>query len=259
MIVQTKKLIPEIYSQSYDMSIFTGLLDLVYTARQLDVLRIKNAHSPQSCFEEDVPSLASLFGLGRISNRDLIENYRLLVKQKGTRDVVLALAQFAAGLEAIQDKAKIRIIRQDFYSDEESIETIKSVSFFTEQRALLEQASETIDGILDLATKEEKSIDNSSSVTIKQETTDKIYRSGTNEWSIKTGYTLSEGKLSFLTEQRTGAAKTFNSNTIARTHISAEVYLPLATMNYELLDLLIHRLVPIDVTVTVRDIIEADF
>lgn len=165
MIIQTKKLIPEIYAQSYDMSVFTGLLDLVYTARQLDVLRIKNAHLPQRCFDEDVASLASLFGLGITSNRDLIENYRLLVRQKGTRETVLALVQLAGGFGAQQLDAELRIIRQDFYSDT-------------------------------------------------------------------------------------------SSKSIVGTHVTLEVYLPLDSMDYELLDLLIRRLAPVGACVVVKDIKE---
>lgn len=106
MIVQSKKVIPEVYSQSYDMSIFTGLLDLIYTARQIDLLRIQNAHSPKQCFDEDVPKLASFFNLGLTSNRELIQKYRILIKNKGTPDALLAAAQLSNGLEAIVDKAK---------------------------------------------------------------------------------------------------------------------------------------------------------
>ena len=94
-MIQTKKLIPAVYSQSYDFSIFTAVLDLVYTARELDILRARNSHLPTKCFEEDISRLSSLFGLGDLATRDLLAEYRLLVKQKGTTDVVSALAQFS--------------------------------------------------------------------------------------------------------------------------------------------------------------------
>lgn len=100
MIIQSKKLIPEIYSQSYDFSIFTGLLDMLYTARELDVLRAKNAHSPENCFEEDLTHLASLLNLPYGAKRELISDYRSLVKQKGTRDAIVALAEHSMTLNS---------------------------------------------------------------------------------------------------------------------------------------------------------------
>lgn len=97
-MIKSKKLIPEVYSQSYDMFIFTALLDLVYTSRELDILRMQGSHLPSKCFEEDLMSLASLFGLGATVNRELIANYRKLVKHKGTSLAVEALVCLAANL-----------------------------------------------------------------------------------------------------------------------------------------------------------------
>ena len=51
-MIQTKKLIPAVYSQSYDFSIFTAVLDLVYTARELDILRARNSHLQQSVLKK---------------------------------------------------------------------------------------------------------------------------------------------------------------------------------------------------------------
>ena len=98
MIVQSKKLIPEVYQQSYDMSIFTGLLDIVYTARELYTNRERYCHIPSSAFEEDMPALASLFNLEHTSNRDLIALYRSLQKQKGSRAATVSAVALAHGL-----------------------------------------------------------------------------------------------------------------------------------------------------------------
>lgn len=100
MIVQSKKLIPEVYQQSYDMSIFTGLLDIIYTARELYTNRERYCHIPSSAFEEDLPSLGSLFNLEHTSNRDLIEAYRSLQKQKGSRAAIISAIALAHGVAA---------------------------------------------------------------------------------------------------------------------------------------------------------------
>ena len=101
-MVQSKKLIPEIYSQSYDLSIFTGLLDLIYTGREVDVLRLKNAHSPNRVFKEDLRHLGSFFNLST-DNRDLLANYRFIIKEKGTLTAVKAVIEFAINAEMLED------------------------------------------------------------------------------------------------------------------------------------------------------------
>lgn len=98
MIVQSKKLIPEVYQQSYDMSIFTGLIDIVYTARELYTNRERYCHIPGDAFEEDLPALASLFNLSHTSNRDLISVYRSLQKCKGSRAAVVSAVALAHGM-----------------------------------------------------------------------------------------------------------------------------------------------------------------
>lgn len=87
-MIDVKKRLPQVYSQSYDMSIFTGLLNLIYNSRAVDNLRAKVSHCPLHCFEEDVPRLASLFGLPTSATRDIISTYRRLVKIKGTSTAV---------------------------------------------------------------------------------------------------------------------------------------------------------------------------
>ena len=87
-MIDVKKRLPQVYSQSYDMSIFTGLLNLIYNSREVDNLRAKVSHCPLHCFDEDVPRLASLFGLPTSATRDILSTYRRLVKIKGTSTAV---------------------------------------------------------------------------------------------------------------------------------------------------------------------------
>lgn len=97
-MIDVKKRLPQVYSQSYDMSIFTGLLNLIYNSREVDNLRAKVSHCPLHCFDEDVPRLASLFGLPTSATRDILSTYRRLVKIKGTfaavQKAVLASSKF---------------------------------------------------------------------------------------------------------------------------------------------------------------------
>lgn len=87
-MIDVKKRLPQVYSQSYDMSIFIGLLNLIYNSRAVDNLRAKVSHCPLHCFDEDVPRLASLFGLPTSATRDILSTYRRLIKIKGTSTAV---------------------------------------------------------------------------------------------------------------------------------------------------------------------------
>ena len=87
-MIDVKKSLPQVYSQSYDMSIFIGLLNLIYNSREVDNLRAKVSHCPLHCFDEDVPRLASLFGLPTSATRDILSTYRRLIKIKGTSTAV---------------------------------------------------------------------------------------------------------------------------------------------------------------------------
>jgi hypothetical protein len=90
-MIKAKDLIPEIYSNSFDMSIFTGLIDLIYGAREMRVETLKNLHSTRACAEGTVRDLARLLNL-RTSNRDLIANYRYLIHNKGKEETIKNLA-----------------------------------------------------------------------------------------------------------------------------------------------------------------------
>ena len=110
-MIDVKKRLPQVYSQSYDMSIFTGLLNLIYNSREVDNLRAKVSHCSLHCFDEDVPRLASLFGLPTSATRDILSTYRRLVKIKGTsaavQKAVLASSNFTLqDLSALTDANK---------------------------------------------------------------------------------------------------------------------------------------------------------
>lgn len=90
-MIRAKDLIPQIYSESFDMSIFLGLIDLIYNARDAKIEILKNSHFPASCIESKLKNLAKIFNIDT-SNRDIIANYKLLVKQKGTLSTIQSLA-----------------------------------------------------------------------------------------------------------------------------------------------------------------------
>ena len=125
-MVQSKKLIPQVYSNSYDFSIFTALIDLIYTSREVDILRIKNAHRPQHVFKEDLVHLASLFGLGVVADRDLIQMYRTLIKNKGTRPAVKAAVAYATNVKPTEENVTIYKNRITLYTDGTTSETVSS-------------------------------------------------------------------------------------------------------------------------------------
>lgn len=125
-MVQSKKLIPQVYSNSYDFSIFTALIDLIYTSREVDILRIKNAHRPQHAFKEDLVHLASLFGLGIVADRDLIQMYRTLVKNKGTKPAVKAAVAYATNVRPTESNVTVYKNRITIYTDGTTSETVSS-------------------------------------------------------------------------------------------------------------------------------------
>ena len=125
-MVRSKKLIPEVYSGSYDFSIFTGLIDLIYTSREVDILRIKNAHRPKRAFTEDLVHLASLFGLGTTANRELLQMYRMLVKNKGTKPAVKAAVAYVTNVRPTEENVLIYKNRITLYTDGTTSETVSS-------------------------------------------------------------------------------------------------------------------------------------
>lgn len=90
-MIRAKDLIPQIYSESFDMSIFLGLIDLIYNSRETRIEILKNSHFPAGCIESKLKNLAKTFDIDT-SNRDIIANYKLLSKQKGTLSTIQSLA-----------------------------------------------------------------------------------------------------------------------------------------------------------------------
>ena len=101
-MIKAKDLIPEIYSNSFDMSIFTGLIDLIYGSREMRVETLKNLHSTRACAEGTVRDLARLLNL-RTSNRDLIANYRYLIHNKGKEETIKNLALLCGAIPLGKD------------------------------------------------------------------------------------------------------------------------------------------------------------
>lgn len=114
-MIDVKKRLPQVYSQSYDMSIFTGLLNLIYNSRAVDNLRAKVSHCPLHCFDEDVPRLASLFGLPTSATRDILSTYRRLIKIKGTSTAVQK-AVLAPSKFTLQDLSVLKDVNNPSYT-----------------------------------------------------------------------------------------------------------------------------------------------
>lgn len=96
-MIETKKLLPAVYSDSFDFSIFTGILDVVYNGRDFDLSLIKGLHAPSYVAEENLPALSRCFNLPPAS-RELLKAYRHLIKIKGTIPAIEAAIQLAGAV-----------------------------------------------------------------------------------------------------------------------------------------------------------------
>lgn len=108
----SKNLIPEIYSTSYDMSIFTGLINLVFGAREPDLITLSSIHSSNDCRSDLVERLATLFNL-KTANRELIANYRLLIKNKGTEQSIKDLALLCGAKSILEDSNNLSLRKEE--------------------------------------------------------------------------------------------------------------------------------------------------
>jgi uncharacterized repeat protein (TIGR02543 family) len=100
MIIKTKDSVPQIYSDSYDMLLFFALLDGLQASSFLDISRVRGQHSPINCFEEDLKGLATCFDIPTL-NRELLLNYRLITKYKGTEKAILAAFYFSGARNTV--------------------------------------------------------------------------------------------------------------------------------------------------------------
>lgn len=264
-MIQTKKLIPAVYSQSYDFSIFTAVLDLVYTARELDILRARNSHLPTKCFEEDISRLSSLFGLGDLATRDLLAEYRLLVKQKGTTDVVSALAQFSTDRIATSNGAKIRIIDDYIFTDGSRGKQIreKGLGESNEENILVTQliepasknarATNELIRELNSAGTTETNDDGSVTMYITSEGIAKAIRATSDGTPIERAETQmqtrtnEEGKIKIE-----GSKIQFTGRRIAQQQTTIELYIDFSELKSELFELLMRRLAPVNVRAVVK-------
>ena len=96
----TKKLIPEIYSNSFDFSIFTGVLDAVYNGREFMIDLVKGLHAPSYVAEENLQHLAMSFNLP-YAPRELLKKYRHLIKVKGTKEAIYAAIELCGATDIV--------------------------------------------------------------------------------------------------------------------------------------------------------------
>ena len=92
-MIRSKDLIPEIYNTSLDFKVFEAVLDILFSDADIKCSKLQGLHSPRQCFDENLGKLSELFDL-LTSDRQLLKNYRLMLKSKGTQPSVEAALQF---------------------------------------------------------------------------------------------------------------------------------------------------------------------
>ncbi len=288
-MIKLKKLIPEVYSQSFDMSIFLAVLDLVYTARELDILRARNSHLPTKCFEEDLPRLSSLFGLGDKATRDLLSEYRLLVKQKGTRDVVFAIAQFVTEKVVSPELSVLRVITETEYEppqNKESGTVITSIKEITEKENVVKLGkNEAVEEVLEtIWTKVSEPAENNARATnaLANALNKAKAAEVVNDDGTITKYIVEDDATRAITATKAGTPLTVdtfriwkksivNGNLVitgSKPHLptervkklvtTLELYSDFTSLNSDLFELLVSKLAPIGVHFVVKPIEELE-
>lgn len=92
-MIRSKDLVPEIYNTSLDFKVFEAILDTLFSEANVNCARLQGLHSPRQCFDENLGKLSGLFDL-LTSDRQLLKNYRLMLKSKGTQPAIEAALQF---------------------------------------------------------------------------------------------------------------------------------------------------------------------
>lgn len=92
-MIRSKDLIPEVYNTSLDFKVFEAVLDILFSDADIKCSRLQGLHSPRQCFDENLGKLSELFDL-LTSDRQLLKNYRLMLKSKGTQPAIEAALQF---------------------------------------------------------------------------------------------------------------------------------------------------------------------
>lgn len=98
-MIESKNLLPKIYSTSHDFLLFEALIDVAFNSIDAKIPALKALHSPENCFQENLSSLAKCFDL-ETTDRQLLKQYRLMVKSKGTQKSIEA-AIFFCGAKRI--------------------------------------------------------------------------------------------------------------------------------------------------------------
>lgn len=92
-MIRSKDLVPEIYNTSLDFKVFEAILDTLFSEADVNCARLQGLHSPRQCFDENLGKLSGLFDI-LTSDRQLLKNYRLMLKSKGTQPAIEAALQF---------------------------------------------------------------------------------------------------------------------------------------------------------------------
>lgn len=96
-MINSAKVVPEIYNTSLDFKIFEAILDCIYSEADLMCANLKGLHSPRQCFSENLEKLSKLTNI-KTTNRQLMKVYNLMLKSKGTLEAVEA-AMLYSGVE----------------------------------------------------------------------------------------------------------------------------------------------------------------
>ena len=89
MLLNSKQMIPEVYSRERDMQVFTTLIDLITTANKYDIDTWYKIYDAMVCPEEFLPELANTINYKYdnantvTSNRQIIDVFMLMLRHKG--------------------------------------------------------------------------------------------------------------------------------------------------------------------------------
>lgn len=119
-MIKSEDLIPEIYNTSYDFSIFKAAIDLVFNAAEFRISSLIGLHSPENCFNELLPHLATLVNLKSSTDRQLLKQFMLMKKSKGTeptfRGILIACGANGEKIEINKNFKTVKIVCDSFNS-----------------------------------------------------------------------------------------------------------------------------------------------
>lgn len=118
-MIKASELIPEIYNTSYDFSIFEALIDLAFNSAEFRVDSLFGLHSPEKCFNRMLPHLATLVNLESSTDRQLLKQFMIMKKSKGTTPVFYGILR-ACGAEDFKvfpEEKLVRVVSSSFNSN----------------------------------------------------------------------------------------------------------------------------------------------